>query len=197
MDSKNTNEYLGLVTSQHRQKTRFIESIRVAITPIVGCQNLLSKMSELHDLETATGNSLEQLALWTGTPLIIPGAAQLEYFGFIDQENAMTFGETDDPSIGGYFRESGQSGTGGLTPTGDFLRRLIKARILKNKSTGNINETKAILELALNHSHFKVFDNRDMTVTFKNLATQFTTMQRILVQMFFPLPAGVELIIED
>ena len=197
MDSKNINEYLGLVTSQHRQKTKFIESIRVAITPIVGCQNLLSKMSELHDLETATGNSLEQLALWTGTPLIIPGAAQLEYFGFIDQENAMTFGETDDPSIGGYFRESGQSGTGGLTPTGDFLRRLIKARILKNKSTGNINETKAILELALNHSHFKVFDNRDMTVTFKNLATQFTTMQRILVQMFFPLPAGVELIIED
>ena len=197
MDSKNINEYLGLVTSQHRQKTKFIESIRVAITPIVGCQNLLSKMSELHDLETATGNCLEQLALWTGTPLIIPGAAQLEYFGFIDQENAMTFGETDDPSIGGYFRESGQSGTGGLTPTGDFLRRLIKARILKNKSTGNINETKPILELALNHSHFKVFDNRDMTVTFKNLATQFTTMQRILVQIFFPLPAGVELIIED
>ena len=197
MDSKNINEYLGLVTSQHRQKTKFIESIRVAITPIVGCQNLLSKMSELHDLETATGNCLEQLALWTGTPLIIPGAAQLEYFGFIDQENAMTFGETDDPSIGGYFRESGQPGTGGLTPTGDFLRRLIKAKILKNKSTGNINETKAILELALNHSHFKVFDNRDMTVTFKNLATQFTTMQKILVQMFFPLPAGVELIIED
>ena len=197
MDSKNINEYLGLVTSQHRQKTKFIESIRVAITPIVGCQKLLSKMSELHDLETATGNSLEQLALWTGTPLIIPGAAQLEYFGFIDQENAMTFGETDDPSIGGYFRESGQSGTGGLTPTGDFLRRLIKARILKNKSTGNINETKPILELALNHSHFKVFDNKDMTVTFKNLATQFTTMQKILVQMFFPLPAGVELIIED
>lgn len=197
MDSKNINEYLGLVTSQHRQKTKFIESIRVAITPIVGCQNLLSKMSELHDLETATGNSLEQLALWTGTPLIIPGAAQLEYFGFIDQENAMTFGEMDDPSIGGYFRESGQSGTGGLTPTGDFLRRLIKAKILKNKSTGNINETKAILELALNHGHFKVFDNKDMTVTFKNLATQFTTMQRILVQMFFPLPAGVELIIED
>lgn len=197
MDSKNINEYLGLVTSQHRQKTKFIESIRVAITPIVGCQNLLSKMSELHDLETATGNSLERLALWTGTPLIIPGAAQLEYFGFIDQENSMTFGETDDPEVGGYFRESGQSGTGGLIPTGDFLRRLIKAKILKNKSTGNINETKAILELALNHSHFKVFDNRDMTVTFKNLATQFTTMQRILVQMFFPLPAGVELIIED
>ena len=197
MDSKNTSEYLGLVTSQHRQKTKFIESIKVAVDPIVGCQNLLSRMSELHDLENATGNCLEQLAHWTGTPLIIPGAAQLEYFGFIDQENAMTFGETDDPSIGGYFRESGQSGTGGLTPTGDFLRRLIKARILKNKSTGNINETKAILELALNHSHFKVFDNRDMTVTFKNLATQFTTMQRILVQMFFPLPAGVELIIED
>lgn len=36
-----------------------------------------------------------------------------------------------------------------------------------------------------------------MTVTFKNLAMQFTTTQKILVRMFFPLPAGVELIIED
>lgn len=98
---------------------------------------------------------------------------------------------------GGTFENQDSRGTGGLTPTGDFLRRLIKAKILKNKSTGNINESKAILELSLNHSHFKVFDNKDMTVTFKNLATQFTTMQRILVQMFFPLPAGVELIIED
>lgn len=197
MDSRDVSEYIGLVTSQHSQKSKFVASINLVISPIVGCQNMLAQLSESHDLETATGNCLEHLAHWTGTPLIIPGAAQLEYFGFIDQENSMTFGETDDPEVGGYFRESGQSGTGGLIPTGDFLRRLIKAKILKNKSTGNINETKAILEFALNHNQFKVIDNNDMTVTFKNLATQFTTMQKILVRMFLPLPAGVELIIED
>lgn len=194
---KNINEYVNLVTSQHRQKPKFIESIKVAISPIIDCQNMLLNLSRFHDLETAQGKCLENLAHWTGAPLIISGAAQLEYFGFIDQENALTFGETDDPDVGGYFRESGQSGTGGLIPTGDFLRRIIKAKILKNKSTGNINETKEILGFVLNHYQFKVIDNNNMTVTFKNLAMQFTTTQKILVQIFFPLPAGVELIIED
>lgn len=194
---KNINEYVNLVTSQHRQKPKFIESIKVAISPIIDCQNMLLNLSRFHDLETAQGKCLENLAHWTGAPLIISGAAQLEYFGFIDQENALTFGETDDPDVGGYFRESGQSGTGGLIPTGDFLRRIIKAKILKNKSTGNINETKEILGFVLNHYQFKVIDNNNMTVTFKNLAMQFTTTQKILVRMFFPLPAGVELIIED
>ncbi|WP_425917551.1 DUF2612 domain-containing protein [Acinetobacter sp. TSRC1-2] len=194
---KNINEYVNLVISQHRQKPKFIESIKATLSPIVDCQNMLLNLSKFHDLETAQGKCLENLAHWTGTPLIISGAAQLEYFGFIDQENSLTFGETDDPDVGGYFRESGQSGTGGLIPTGDFLRRLIKAKILKNKSTGNINETKEILGFVLNHYQFKVIDNNNMTVTFKNLATQFTTTQKILVQMFFPLPAGVELIIED
>lgn len=197
MDNKNIGEYLSLVTSQHNQKPKFVESIKVTISPIIDCHNMLSKLSEFHDLETANGKCLENLAHWTGTPLIIPGAEQIGYFGFIDQENSMTFGETDAPEVGGYFRESGQSGTGGLIPTGDFLRRLIKAKILKNKSTGNINETKEILGFVLNHDQFKVIDNKNMTVTFQNLATQFTTMQKILVQMFFPLPAGVDLIIED
>lgn len=197
MDSKNTDEYLKLITSQHNQKPNFTESIKASISPIIDCHNMLSRLSEFHDLETASGKCLENLAHWVGAPLIIPGATQLVFFGFDDQENSLTFGELSDPSVGGYFRESGQSGTDGLIPTGDFLRRLIKAKILKNKSTGNINETKEILGLVLDHDQFKVIDNNDMTVTFKNLSTQFTATQKILVQMFLPLPAGVDLIFED
>ena len=134
MGSTNTNTYVDLVTSQHSQKPKFKESLSVAISPIVDCQNMLSQLSEFHDLETASGKCVENLAYWTGTLVIIPGATQLEFFGFIDQENSLTFGETDDPDIGGYFRESGQSGTGGLTPKGELLRRLIRAKILKNQS---------------------------------------------------------------
>lgn len=194
---RNTNEYVNLVTSQHRQKPKFIESIKVAISPIIDCQNMLLNLSRFHDLETAQGKCLENLAHWTGTPLIIPGAAQLEYFGFEDQPSSLTFGETDDLSIGGYFRESGQTGTGGLVPAGEFLRCLIQAKILKNHSTGNLDETKDILNLVLGHVEFRVTDNHDMTVTFTNLSSRFTKVDRILVEMFFPLPAGVELIIED
>lgn len=197
MDNKKITDYTGLITSQHRHKENFIAMIEAVSQPMIDCFNFLNSLNSKFDIDSAGDPYLEVLARWTGTPLIIQGVTQLEYFGFIDQENSLTFGETDNPDVGGYFRESGQSGTVGLIPTGDFLRRLIKAKILKNKSTGNINETKEILGFVLNHNQFKVIDNNDMTVTFKNLATQFTTTQKTLVQMFFPLPAGVELIIED
>ncbi|ARG37146.1 MULTISPECIES: DUF2612 domain-containing protein [Acinetobacter calcoaceticus/baumannii complex] len=196
MDDKTIGDYKKLITSQHRSKTKFVAMVEAVNSPLVDCFNFLNNLHKHYDVDSADDPYLETLARWTGTPLIIPGAAQLEYFGFIDQENALTFGETDDPDVGGYFRESGQSGTGGLIPKGQFLRSLIKAKILKNTSTGNIDQTKEIFKLVLNHDKFKVIDNKDMSVTFKFL-TRESYSDRILVQLFFPLPAGVSLIIES
>lgn len=197
MDDKAVSDYTALVTSQHRQKERFIATLEVVTSPMVDYFNFLAQLNQKFDVDNGNDPYLETLARWTGTPLVIPGAAILEYFGFIDQENALTFGETDDPSIGGYFRESGQSGTGGLTPSGEFLRRLIQAKILKNKSTGCLHETNEILRLVMNHDMFQIIDNEDMTVTYKNLASVFTNTHKILIGLFFPLPSGVKLIIED
>ncbi len=195
MGNKTADDYVNLITSQHRQKEKFIAMIKAVSQPMTDCFNFLSNLHSKYDVDNANDPYLETLAHWTGTPTIIPGAAQLEYFGFEDQENSLTFGETDDPDVGGYFRESGQSGTGGLIPKGEFLRRLIQAKILKNHSSGNINETREILRLVLNHDQFKVIDNNDMTVSFINLSPRFTDTEKILVRMFFPLPSGVELII--
>ncbi len=197
MDDKKVDDYVRLITSQHRHKEKYIVMIRAVSQPMTDCFNFLKNLNSKFDVETAEDPYLNILAHWTGTPLIIPGAAQLAYFGFEDQENSLTFGELNDPDVGGYFRESGQSGTGCLVPRGEFLRHLIQAKILKNHSTGNIEETKRILSLVLNHDQFKVVDNGDMSVTFINQAPRMTDTDKMLVRMFFPLPSGVELIIED
>lgn len=196
MHDKKVDDYVRLITSQHRHKEKYIAMIKAVSQPMTDCFNFLKNLNSKFDVETTEDPYLNILAHWTGTPLIIPGAAQLAHFGFEDQENSLTFGELDDPEIGGYFRESGQSGTGGLVPKGEFLRRLIQAKILKNHSTGNIEETKQILSLVLNHDQFKVIDNNDMSVTYINQAPRMTDTDKILVRMFFPLPSGVELIIE-
>lgn len=195
-DDKSVDHYTSLITSQHRDKEKFINTVKAVTQPVVDCFIFLNHLHEKYDVKTANDPYLETLARWTGTPLIIPGAEQLEYFGFIDQENSLTFGETDDPAVGGFFRESGQSGVGGLVPKGEFLRNLIQAKILKNKSTGNINETKDIIKLVLGHDQFTVKNNRNMTVTFK-CNTAFNRTHKILVEMFFPLPDGVQLIFEE
>lgn len=194
MDDKNIEQYTDLITSQHRHKPKFIAIVKAVNTTIIDCFNFLSQLNSKYDIDTAKDPYLETLAYWTGTLLLIPGVEALEYFGFIDQENALTFGEQDISEAGGYFRESGQSGTGGLVPTGELLRQLIKAKILKNQSIGNILESKEIIKLVLGHDLFTVKDNQDMTVTF-TCHTVFNNMHKTLVQLFFPLPAGVQLII--
>ncbi|OTG82339.1 DUF2612 domain-containing protein [Acinetobacter sp. ANC 4648] len=194
--NKDQQKYIGLITSQHKTRPLFLASVLTSINPLIDCLNFLDQLNAHYDVDSANDPYLQTLAHWVGAPLVISGAAQLEYFGFIDQDNSMTFGEIDDPEVGGYFRESGQSGTGGLVPKGEFLRRLIQAKILRNNCTGNIDESKQIIKLVLDHELFKVTDNNDMTVSFTFL-TNANTTQRILVKMFFPLPAGVELIIEN
>ena len=194
MQNKTLADYTELITSQHRKKPKYMAMIEAVNSPLVDCFNFLNGLNDQYDIDSAEDPYLETLARWTGTPLIIPGAAQLEYFGYWDQENALTFGETDDPEVGGFFRESGQSGTGGLIPKGQLLRNMIKAKILKNKSTGNIEDTKEIFKLIFDHDLFVVTDNEDMTVTF-TFKTNSTRTDVILVYLFFPLPSGVKLII--
>lgn len=193
---KTAQDYTALITSQHRTKPKYIASIKTSIYPFIACLSRLSELSQNYDVDTAEDPYLETLARWVGAPLIIPGVTELEYFGFMDQENSLTFGELDDPNIGGYFRESGQSGVGGLVPQGELLRRLIKAKILRNHSVGTLDETRDILKMVLDHDLFVVKDNRDMTVSFKFL-NESNAVQKRLVKIFFPLPAGVELIFEN
>ncbi len=186
--------YTDKIIGQYRQKLRFIAMLKAVNAPIVDCFNFLSNLNEQFDIDTAIDPYLETLARWVDAPLIIPSAEQLAYFGFFEQEKAMSFGELGSPDIGGYFRESGQSGTGGFLPRGELLQRLIKAKILKNNSTGNIEDTKEILRLVLDHALFSVTDNHNMTITFKT-KTIITSTQKILIQTLIPLPTGVQLII--
>lgn len=127
----NAKDFTKYLTSQHYSKPKYLRMVTISIEPFIECINTLEQLYRKYDVDEAMDPYLETLARWVGAPLIIPGVTELEYFGFIDQKNSLTFGELDNPSIGGYFRESGQSGTSGLIPKGDLLRRLIKAKILK------------------------------------------------------------------
>ncbi|WP_269914784.1 DUF2612 domain-containing protein [Acinetobacter sp. HY1485] len=190
------NEYTNLITSQYKNSPHFIANLIAVTNPIIDIQNFLKDLNSYYDLDTATNDRLKTIAYWVNAPLLISGAVQLGFFGFDTQESALTFGEIGEPDIGGYFREIGQDGTSGLTPSGEFLRQLIKAQILKNNSTGHIKDTKKILSLVLGHELFSIVDNQNMTVTFK-FNTDYSSVQKILVQMFFPIPVGVSLLFGD
>lgn len=190
-----TDDYLKLIINEHRSKPKFKQTVKESIEPILDCINLLQSLNEKLDLDTATGDQLHILAEWVGAPLVVPNIVPLPFFGFEGQPEALTFGESDNPDIGGFWRESGVSSYRGQSIPPQKLPDVVKAKILLNNCDCTLDEAFEICKL-LTDVPFKLKDNRDMTVTFEFLA-EFQPIDKELVRLLFPLPSGVELIFSD
>lgn len=190
-----TEDYLNLIINQHRTKPKFKNTVQVSIEPILDCIEVLKNLHEKFDLDTASGDQLRMLAEWVGAPTVVPDSVALPFFGFRDQPESLTFGETDDPEVGGYFRETGMNSFRGETISPQQLPNVIKAKILLNHCDCTLDDAFEICKL-LTDVPFKLKDNRNMTVTFEFLA-DFQTFDKELVRLLFPLPSGVELIFAD
>ncbi|ENV08989.1 MULTISPECIES: DUF2612 domain-containing protein [Acinetobacter] len=192
MDAK---KYIALLTSQHRDKPKFRETVEISLNPLIDCLECLNSIGGKFNLETAKGDQLQILADWVGSRDSIPNAVAIPFFGFADQEEALPFGETNDPAIGGFWRDSGVGSFRAYQMSPQLFRSAIKAKILLNKSDCTLESAKEIIEQVLN-KRFKIVDNLNMTVSFLFLE-DFDTHERELVRMLFPLPSGVRLLFGD
>ncbi|EXF97988.1 hypothetical protein J688_3755 [Acinetobacter baumannii 145660] len=190
-----TDGYLNLIINEHRSKPKFRQTVKESIEPILDCMSVLQSINEKFDLDSATGDQLRIIAEWVGAPLVVPNIVPLPFFGFDGQPEALTFGETDNPDIGGVWRESGVSSYRGQSIPPKKLPNVVRAKILLNNSDCTLDEAFEICKL-LTDVPFKLKDNRDMTVTFEFLA-EFQPIDKELVRLLFPLPSGVELIFSD
>ncbi|WP_113740969.1 DUF2612 domain-containing protein [Acinetobacter baumannii] len=190
-----TDGYLNLIINEHRSKPKFRQTVKESIEPILDCMSVLQSINEKFDLDSATGDQLRIIAEWVGAPLVVPNIVPLPFFGFDGQPEALTFGETDNPDIGGFWRESGVSSYRGQSIPPKKLPNAVRAKILLNNSDCTLDEAFEICKL-LTDVPFKLKDNRDMTVTFEFLA-EFQPIDKELVRLLFPLPSGVELIFSD
>lgn len=53
------NTYLNLITSEHRDKTKYQAFVRLLLTPIINLQNLHHSMMSMLNLDTSTGKQLD------------------------------------------------------------------------------------------------------------------------------------------
>lgn len=190
-----TVNYLNLIINEHRSKPKFRQTVKESIEPILDCMSVLQSINEKFDLDSATGDQIRIIAEWVGAPLVVPNIVPLPFFGFDGQPEALTFGETDNPDIGGFWRESGVSSYRGQSIPPQKLSSVVKAKILLNNCDCTLDEAFEICKL-LTDVPFKLKDKRDMTVLFEFLA-EFQTIDKELVRLLFPLPSGVELIFSD
>ncbi|MEQ1203038.1 DUF2612 domain-containing protein [Acinetobacter baumannii] len=188
------SKYVALLTSQHREKPNFRKTVETLINPLIDCLEFLNSLNDKFDLETATGDQLQIIADWVGAPNSIPNAVPVPYFGFQGQPGSLTWRDIDPSIKSGYWRESGMSGYTALAMSPQLFKKVIKAKILLNKSDCSELSAKEIISLVID-KRFKFKDNLNMTITFTFLES-YEVFERELVKLMFPVPSGVRLIFE-
>ena len=192
-----STSYQNLITSEHNQKTNFMNVIGVLTGALgdvtVATQGLVSNFS----LNTASGVQLDILGLWIGQSRIIPNVLVTGFFGFSEYSTGfpdglqLPFGELTDPSKGGVFYNLGQAASGTTVLTDAQYLTVLKARIARNQSNGTLSAIENALQFVFN-APCAVTDNGTLSLVINVNVPVSPTDEALLTSLdILPRPAGV------
>ena len=85
------SEYLGLITSWHSDKPRFVNTVAALIQPLVDAQDMLRKLTADFDLDTAIGVQLDMVGQWIGRTRYVKQPIHGVFFSFDLPEDRVGF----------------------------------------------------------------------------------------------------------
>lgn len=178
--------YLGLVTTEHQDRPKFIASLTAALAPLLDAGGLIKQIDEGFDIDTAIGLQLDTLGEWIGRSRYIGVPLAGVYFTWdgtdvLGWDSAIWQGEFDPDS-------------GLVLLPDDSYRILLKAKIAANRWDGSIPGAYAVWAAAFGDaSQIVIQDNQDMTMTVGIVGPPVSAVTRALITGgYIPLkPAGV------
>jgi len=82
--------YLGLVTSWHSDKPRYMNTLAAVLQPMVDAQAMLFKLTSDFDLDSAVGVQLDMVGQWIGRTRYIKTPVTGVFFSFDDSSDGTT-----------------------------------------------------------------------------------------------------------
>lgn len=135
-----STDYTQLITSEHNQKPNFVATVALTANGIADITALIASLSNEFDIDNAIGAQLDVVGQWIGQGRQVQGILLVQFFGFADDPTALTFGELNNPAIGGRFVELGDNGTSSAVLQDPEYRTILKAKIIANDFGGTIDE---------------------------------------------------------
>lgn len=171
------NDYTDLITSEHRDKAKFIATVSVILQPIVDQINLLGSMPTLFDLDTAVGSQLDAVGKWVGVSRRVSTPLTGVYFAF------------DFDGLGfdrGVWKGPFDPDTGIVSLDDEIYRLVLRAKIASNHWDGTPDSAAVILEsLAPPGTLVFIEDNFDMSITIGVSGAQPTALYVALLKNGF------------
>lgn len=185
-----TDDYIGLITTEHQDQPKFAASLLAVIEPLVESQNITLNMSEYFDLDLAVGAQLDVIGEWVGQSRVISVPLVGVYF---------SWGGTL-PTVGWGFGvwKGPYDPSEGLTTLDDTSYRFVlRAKIIANSWDGTLTDAKRALDLLAQATdpgtYFWISDFCDLSMAFVisgNLPS--IAIQQIFAKGLVPVrPVGV------
>lgn len=146
-------DYQELASSRYtdlfKDDAIFDATVKSLISPLQSYQIFLK---DFHDnflsIDNSFGQQLDIIGGLVGQPRVLLNFLTDPYFGFLGAANAEVFGTEANAGVGGYWRSilNPKSGTA-KTLDDETYRKLIKARIIKNRSNGSVNDFLLVMNI--------------------------------------------------
>jgi hypothetical protein len=183
-----TQEYADLITSEHRNKPRFVATVEMSVSPFAKIQEVLRSLPEEFDIDTATGVQLDTIGIWVGRSRYIGTPITGVYFEWDNVNTALGW-------EGGIWKDPFDPAEGLTTLPDDSYRLLLKAKIAANYWDGTIPGAYAIWENIFTGSYLIIEDLQDMTMAIGVSGMPMSTLDtQLLERGYLPIkPAGVRI----
>ena len=180
------NTYLGLITSEHRNKEKFSAMVQSIASFYVQLQDVLYSLIDGFDIDTAMGAQLDIIGQWAGVSRFIRSPLVNVYF------------EWDNADVGwskGVWQGSFSPTSGLAELPDDMYRVLIKAKIAANRWNGSIPGAYDIYQTVFPNNTVIIQDNQDMSMTVAVVGEVLDAVtEALLTGGYIPLkPEGVRI----
>lgn len=183
---------LSRVTSEYKSAPDFNAYLTALLVPMNNIETAGQAIEASIDIDTAVGTQLDLLGRLVGISRYVPNGYPLPFFGFTDTPEGLTYGDEVVGGGGKFYEEN----TNNLTTwsLGDTLyRQFLRARILRNNSTGTTENIIAVLKVIFPNDGIIV---RDVAGQLRiqvgiNRAATVSEIVTLSYNGIFPKPAGV------
>lgn len=151
------NPYLKLITSQHKDKPKFLKTVDLSTAPLVHIQDTLYNIIDAHYLDNAQGAQLDTLGEWIGQSRTVKIPLTDIYFAFD------TIADSGWDSGIWWDTYSPMDGTASLDD--DSYRFILKMRVASNRWHGKRDEAYDIWQQTFGGTSFVLItDYQDMSI---------------------------------
>lgn len=187
--SMTLNDYIDLITSQHRSRPKFRGVTAAAVAPLALTVGMVdTSMLQAWDIDTAIGTQLDQVGEWIGATRYVEQPLVGVYFSWDDVVET-GWGH-------GYWQGKYDPSTGVIALADDVYRLVLYAKIASNNWPGTRETIESIWDDSLGDtSTLALVDHQDMSIT---IGLQGISINNVLLYILtsgrIPLkPEGVRL----